>query len=185
MADINYLNRNAFLVIELLSHNSYYLRELAKKLDLVPSLVHKIISKLVSQKIVVVEKEKNRKYLRLNYGFPLTENILSLILVNNILNASAFKKIKKMKPIGMYLFGSAASGKIAEDSDIDLAFYFDFKPDSLKLSSLKRELSNELGRDIHLIIITNKKLEEMRKENIELLNQIKNKSIVLDGEMFE
>ena len=51
----------------------------------------------------------------------------------------------------------------------------------LKLSGIKRELSNELKKEIQLIVLTRQKIESMERENAELLNQIKNKSVVLWG----
>ncbi len=160
----------------------YYLRELAEKTGLAPSSVHKIMAKLELKKIVVVTKQKNRKIFSLNYNSPLATSILRTIFVHEITMARAFKNLVKLQPLGVYLFGSAATGKMTGDSDVDLAIYFKKKPDSLLISRIKRELSNQLKRDVQLITLTKSKVDSMEKEKTELLQQIRLKSIVLEGE---
>ena len=185
MNEIDFLGENAFRIIELLLEKKQYLRELAERTGLAPSSVHKIISKLVLKKIAFFEKQKNRKVFSLNYDSALTTSAIKILFVNKIISAKAFKKLVALKPIGIYLFGTAASGKITSNSDIDLAINFSKKPDSLLVSNIKRELSNELRKEIQLIILTKDKIVSMKKENAELLSQIKNKSIVLMGEAIE
>ncbi|MFH1586320.1 MAG: nucleotidyltransferase domain-containing protein, partial [Candidatus Diapherotrites archaeon] len=163
----------------------HYLRELADEENLAPSQVHKIMAKLASRKIVLAEMQKNRKFFSLNYSSPLTRRILSLMFINKITGSTAFKKFSKLKPKGIYLFGTAASGEITADSDIDMAVYFETKPNTLMLSEIKRELSNELKKEIQLIVLTGEKIDSMEKENTELLRQIKNKSMVLEGAAIE
>lgn len=185
MDRIDFLGEDSFSLIEHLLERKQYLRELAEDSKLAPSSVHKIMQALLSRKMVLAEQKKNRKIFRLNYDSPLTTGSLALIFINKIINSKSFRKLKKLKPVGVYLFGTAASGKMTADSDIDLAVYFEKKPDSFELSQIKRELSSELKREVQLITFTKAKLESMRKENTELLQQIKNKGIVLGGEMLE
>ena len=182
MGHIDFLNRDAFLLIELILDKNCYLRELAEKTGLAPSSVHKIMAKLAVKKIVSVENQKNRKFFSLNYGSPLTTSILRTIFVDKITGAKAFKSLAKLQPSAIYLFGTAASGKMTSDSDIDLAVYFKKMPDSLLISQIKRRLSNELRRDVQLIALTKSKVDSMEKEKTELLQQIRSKSIVLEGE---
>lgn len=185
MAGIDFLNKDAFRLLEPLLDKKCYLRELAEKTGLAPSSVHKMIALLSAKKIVVAEKQKNRKFFGLNYSSPLTASIMKTIFVDKITSAEAFKKLVKLQPFGIYLFGTAASGKITGDSDIDLAAYFREKPDSILISQIKRELSNELKREVQLIVLTKNKLDSMKREKTELLQQIRNKSIVLEGEEFD
>lgn len=182
---LDFLSENSFLLLDALTNKKHYLRELSEKAKIAPSSVHKIISKLVKRKMVFAEKNKNRKVFRLNYDSPLTTKAVSLLFINKIINCKAFSKLKKLNPKGIYLFGTAAKGKITADSDIDLAVFFEKKAYSFKLNEIKRELSNELKRQVQLIELNKNKVKEMRKEKIELINEIKNKSTVLAGENFE
>lgn len=181
MGNIDFLNEDAFRLLEALLHRKYYLRELAEKTGLAPSSVHKIMAKLILKKIVSVEKQKNRKIFSLAYVNPLTTSILRAVFVDKITSAKAFKSLVKLQPFGIYLFGTAASGKMTGDSDIDLAIYFKKKPDSFLLTGLKRELSSQLKRDVQLIVLTKSRVDSMEKEKTELLHQIRDKSIVLEG----
>ncbi|MBU0662228.1 MAG: nucleotidyltransferase domain-containing protein [Candidatus Diapherotrites archaeon] len=182
MAGIDFLNKDAFRLLELLLDKKYYLRELAEKTGMAPSSVHNIIALLAARKIVIAESQKNRKFFRLNYGSPLTASIMKTIFVDKITSAKAFKKLVKLQPIGIYLFGTAASGKMSGGSDIDLAIYFEEKPGSLLISQIKRELSNELKMEVQLIVLTKTRVASMERGKTELLQQIKNKSIVLEGD---
>jgi len=182
MNNIDFLNEDAFRLLGLLLDRKYYLRELAEKAGLAPSSVHKIMKKLATKKIVGIAKQKNRKLFSLNYDSPVTTSILRTIFVSRVFGAKAFKKLEKLKPSGIYLFGSAASGKVTADSDIDLAVFFPKKPDLLLVNQIKRGLSNEIKKEVHLIVLTKSKIDSMEKEKTELLQQIRNKSIVLVGE---
>ncbi|MFH1256773.1 MAG: nucleotidyltransferase domain-containing protein [Candidatus Diapherotrites archaeon] len=185
MDAIDFLDKDSFLLIEKLLERKHYLRELAEAAGLSPSHVHKIVSRLESAGIVAVERQKNRKVFALNNESPLTRRLLSLLCVHKITFSRAYKRLEKMKPKGIYLFGSAASGEIRSDSDIDFAVFFERKTDSLKLSEIKRDLSNELKKEIQLIVLTPQKISSMKKEKTELLQQIRDKGIVLDGEALE
>ena len=185
MKSINYLNEASFAVLDALVRKRFYLRELAEELKLSVGFVHKIVSVLEEKKMILAEGQKNRKVFSLNYDSPLTRRTLSLVFLEKIVSTKAFEKLCRLSPKGIYLFGSASLGTITENSDIDLAIFFEKKADSLKLIQMKRELNNELGREIQLIVLTTQKIKEMKKQENELLNQIKNSSIVLLGERLE
>jgi len=184
MDKIDFLNKDAFAVLELLTKEKQYLRALAEKSGLAPSSVHKIMNKLSSKKIVLTEKIKNLKFFSLNYDSPLTTSILRVIFISKITECKAFRKLIKLNPTGIYLFGSVSKGKIMKDSDIDLAVYFRKKPDSILLTDIKRELSSELEKEIQLIVLTENKINSMKKEKTILLEEINN-SVVLFGEKLE
>ncbi|PIN98211.1 MAG: hypothetical protein COT90_05435 [Candidatus Diapherotrites archaeon CG10_big_fil_rev_8_21_14_0_10_31_34] len=185
MDKIDFLNKDSFDVLELLIKKKQYLRELAEKSGLAPSSVHKIMNKLYSKKIVLAEKTKNLKFFSLNYDSPLTASILRIIFISKITDCKGFKKLVKLNPLGIYLFGSTSKGKIMKDSDIDLAVFFRKKPDSIGLTGIKRELSSELEKEIQLIVLTENKINSMKKEKTLLLEEIKNNSVVLFGEELE
>lgn len=182
---LGFLDGCAFALLDLLMKRKHYLRELAEESGFSPSMVHKIMSRLEKEKMVLAESSKNRKSFSLDYSSPLTTRVLSLLAIHKLVSAGAFRKLLQMKPKGIYLFGTAASGKITADSDIDLAVFFDERPDAFLLSNVKRGLSNEIKTDLQLVILTKEKIEGMKKGNVELLNQIKNQSVVLFGELFD
>ncbi len=185
MNKIDFLNEASLEALKYLINGKSYLREIAEETGLAPSSVHKIMKKFLEKKIVVSEKTKNLKFFALNYDSPLTRSIVKLVFVNKILDSKAFRKLIKIKPSGVFLFGSAAKGTITADSDIDLAVYFTKKPDSFLVSAIKRELSSELKKEIQLVVLTPAKIDSMKKNKTELPNQIKNNSVLLFGEKIE
>lgn len=176
-----FLTDQSFALLELVSGKRRYLREIAEKEGLAPSTVHKTLSKLLAKKILLSENDKNRKIFRINTDSALAQAVMRTITIDRITSSTAFGRLAKMKPLGIYLFGSAAEGKMAENSDIDLAIYFSKAPNSLALSSVKRELSSSLKKEIQLIILTKERIKEMANDDSELLKEIKRKAVTLWG----
>ncbi|MHB1394828.1 MAG: type VII toxin-antitoxin system MntA family adenylyltransferase antitoxin [Clostridia bacterium] len=82
---------------------------------------------------------------------------MNLELINNIL-------IEKALAFIVILFGSAAAGRMREDSDIDLAFLSDKSLSEYEVFNIAQELSSALGRDIDLIDLS--KASTVFKANI-------------------
>ncbi len=59
--------------------------------------------------------------------------------------------INKLNPFLIYMFGSAATGEMRSDSDIDLAIYCDVPVDQYSLFVIAQEISDIVNRDIDLI----------------------------------
>jgi predicted nucleotidyltransferase len=53
----------------------------------------------------------------------------------------------------VFLFGSAASGKMTEDSDIDIGILFEYKHDFYEINELKSELNAILKREIDIAVL--------------------------------
>lgn len=185
MKATDFLDSNAFCILEALLGGPFYLRELAEKTGFAPSTVHKILMHFRQNRMVRVENAKNRKVFSLDPDSALASLAVSFWMADKILHSRAFAKLVQLKPSGIFLFGSAHSGKITLNSDIDLAVFFEKKPDSFKLSAIKSALGNELLREIDLIVLTKEKIKSMKEEKSELLNRIANQSTVLWGETID
>ncbi|MFH0954874.1 MAG: nucleotidyltransferase domain-containing protein [Candidatus Micrarchaeota archaeon] len=106
-------------------------------------------------------------------------------MTDKIIHSKAFAKLVQQKPKGVFLFGSAHTGGISATSDIDLAVFFEKKANAVELSKIKSQLSNELQREVDLIVLTKEKIANMKKQETELLNQIQNKSTLMWGAPLE
>lgn len=51
----------------------------------------------------------------------------------------------------VFLFGSAAAGRLTPDSDVDVAVLFEEKPDALRLHALQEDLASALQRVTDLV----------------------------------
>lgn len=175
-----------FKILEELAWNGRkHLRELAESLKMPASTAFKTLKKLEGRGMVNAEKQKNRKVFSINYESILANNVLRLAITQKIMQSKSLEMLKSLKPAGILLFGSAASGKITPESDLDIAAIFKNKPNVFKISEIKRELEKELKKETQLLTFNDEKLESLKKENQELYNQLHYKSIVLSGENIE
>ncbi|MEW6294674.1 MAG: nucleotidyltransferase domain-containing protein [Candidatus Diapherotrites archaeon] len=181
----DFLGANSLRVVEKLSSRPYYVRELAEELNMAPSTILSIAKSLIREGVIFSKREKNRLTLCLSFDSVLARRIVSFSITNKILHLAAFKKLIELKPRGAYLFGSSIEGNFSEKSDVDLCIYFEKIFDLLKVNSIKMDVEKALGREVQLIILTPKKIEEMRKSNSNILKEIIYSSIVLYGERLE
>ncbi len=74
--------------------------------------------------------------------------------MNNLLISRIRKALSKRSHI-MYsiLFGSAAKGRLREDSDIDIAIRFSSEPDIMELGEISSLIESVVGRAVHVIDI--------------------------------
>lgn len=179
---IDFIGRESFRILGLLTNGKLYLREISEKTGLPASTVHKTLAALEKNLVVKSSKNKNRKFFEPNYGSAFARSLLTALVVHNIMGAKEFRQLSKLGVRGIYLFGSCAEGRMGSDSDIDLAAYFEKKPDAELIGRIKRSLGSRLGREIQLIALSDEKLKSMEEGNVELLNRIKFKSIALAGE---
>jgi len=179
------LNPLAVRVLEELLNGKAHVRELAERAGMPASTAHKTLKALEKKKIVMSQAVKNRKEYSISQDSALANSVLRTIIIEKIMRTRSFGKLKKTRPQGIVLFGSCASGRITQDSDIDLAIFFKEKKDSFKISETKRMLESELKKEVQLITLNDEKLESFKKQNTELYNQMRYNSVVLFGEGIE
>lgn len=150
---INYLGENHFKVLNLILKRDFYLRELAEELKLAPSTTHKVINSLKENNILFENKKKNRTYFRVNYSSVLAREMIKTLFVNKILSSKSFKKLLKLKPKKVYLFGSAANGTLKQTSDIDMAAFFKKEPKSKIFSEIRMSFAAEFIRETDLFAL--------------------------------
>ncbi len=59
--------------------------------------------------------------------------------------------VEKLSPQFLYLFGSAAAGKLRSDSDVDIAFLSNNNIGDYEAFMIAQELASVIGRDVDLI----------------------------------
>ncbi|MGI5880550.1 MAG: type VII toxin-antitoxin system MntA family adenylyltransferase antitoxin [Syntrophomonadaceae bacterium] len=58
---------------------------------------------------------------------------------------------QQLNPYLIVIFGSAITGQLRPDSDVDIAFLSDRKIGSYQLFLISQKLADQLGREVHLI----------------------------------
>ncbi len=83
--------------------------------------------------------------------------------------------LERLSPYVIMLFGSAASGNMRADSDIDIAFLSDMQVKEYDLFLLAQEMAGYLGREVDLI--------DLRKSSTVMQAQVVGKGkLIYDGD---
>jgi predicted nucleotidyltransferase len=130
----------------------------------------------VSQFFNLLEEEGILKKERRKYKVLLdSPNVRAIKILLNIAKITeALEKHRKgwMTSVGIY--GSFAKGENTKDSDLDVWIVVDEYPEEREIARVGREISDEIGKHAHLLILTKKRIERLRKEDpifyCELLN---------------
>ena len=80
------------------------------------------------------------------------------------------------------LYGSWASGTNTHESDIDIWIKTDKDPSTEELNQLYNKLSNRTSSDVHILIITPAKLDDIKLNDPPFYNSLIKTSLILEGE---
>lgn len=144
--------RNDLNIIEILQKESDHIRNIAKKLNLVPSTVMRTLNLLQKENVVDFKKEgKNNKYflketLEAEIYLQLSENYKLLKISEQPNLRRIIKELKTSSSEELIiLFGSYAKNTATNTSDIDI--YIETNDSSLKqkLSKISDKLNIKIG----------------------------------------
>lgn len=170
---ISILTRNNIRIIKLLNKEKLHIREIADKLNISPSSVHKLIKFLKKQNALKEIKEKNRLVIELNQENEFLIQIKKIINFNDLINSKAYNKLKSLGKIGVY--GSFAKGTNDLGSDIDIWFLTNKK--ELELRPLLRQLELELGNKVNVLFLSDKKIKQLKTDDYEFYIRLKLTSV--------
>lgn len=136
---------------------------------------------LVSRFLKAMEKEdlllrKGLKYYKKN------TSLVKAIKVMLNLNILRWEEISPSWADSAALYGSWASGTNTYASDIDIWIKTDKTPSTEELNQLYDELSNKTSSDVHILIITPEKLEDIKLNDPPFYNSLMKNSLILEGE---
>jgi predicted nucleotidyltransferase/Trp operon repressor len=164
-------------ILKELIKKEYSVRDLAKQTNLSPAKISQFTKFFEKKNIIKTKKEKNTKKINLNTKNPLTRQILSTILFEQIINSKAIQKLfKKTSYIGIY--GSTTTGNVDSKSDIDLFAITKTKIDSLQKNLWKKEIENELEKEVDLKLFTKKEFLELKKEDSIFYQELNNSKTI-------
>ncbi len=108
----------------------------------------------------------------------LLNKIRQLINIYELQSHSSFKELKKHGSVGIY--GSFAAGKDTPESDIDLWIYTKNHVDVIKLKKVTRELEADFKREVKLLVLTDKKIKDLKENDPEFYFRLKLTSVGVD-----
>jgi predicted nucleotidyltransferase len=146
--------------------------QIAKDLELSKGLISNYFNLLVKEGIL---SRKGIKFVVEN-----NSKVKGIKIILNILKAdiSLFKKYKFVKAVGLY--GSCAKGTNTKNSDVDLWVKTD-KTSEDNLIKLSSELRKNV-ENIKILILDNKKIEHLKKEDVLFYHSLFFGSIILYGD---
>ncbi len=125
----------------------YYVRQLQSMFQVSVGSLHRELKHLEEIGILKSERQGNLKYYSINTDYPLFNELKGIVSKTIGVEGSLREIIKDIFGISVaFIYGSFASGKETERSDIDLFLIGEFDEDLLnkKLRSLEQYLAREI-----------------------------------------
>ncbi len=163
----------------------HHLRGIAKSLGMSAPRVKAELAKLESAGLVRKRHEGNLLLFSMNTESPIYEDMKRIFLKTEYLGNLIREELPgDGKTIYALIYGSFASGREMENSDIDLLIVGSVKEDSILRAIM--EVEKRTGREINYIIWTEEEFREKAEQGNSLLrNIIRNPVIMLMGDESE
>lgn len=158
---------------------SYYVNELAGLLALDPKNTHRKLEEFEASGILKSEFRGKQRYFSLNSGSVLLKEYKNIFLQTQGWEKQLAQDLKALNGLQQaYIFGSAASGKMGEQSDIDLLLVGSHSV--LAAGRLISRLQKKLGREINAVQMSPQELSAKKHaKNDFIMNIFKHKTIKL------
>ena len=150
---------------------NYYVRELARLLDVDAKNLSTELARLEGEGLFVSQVRGRQKYFRLNRNHPLYEEFRRIVFktigaVGQLRNALAHMRgIEEA-----YLYGSFARNQTDAKSDIDVLIVGE--PEAEKFEEVVRKLERQLGREINYTLMSPREFKSRRKKKDPFLEDI-------------
>jgi predicted nucleotidyltransferase len=141
---------------------SFYVNELARRFKLDSGNLTRKLRELESTGLLKSQRKGKEKYYSLNSQFSLLNEYRQIILKTVGIEAKLKQVIRLVPGVHRaFLFGSYASDRMDEASDLDLVVIGEHRALDLhrKIASIQKELS----REINLINLSSREYEKKRK----------------------
>lgn len=150
---------------------------LARVLNLSKGFASKFLRILEEEGLL---ERDGRKYIVKNTA--VTRTLKTFINTATLYEILMKNKRDWMESLGVY--GSFASGKNKEDSDIDIWVKVSKHPGEKEVAEVERELSDELRKRVHILVLTPERLERLKRDDFIFYCELKH-SVVIWGEGIE
>ena len=141
-----------------LNKNEIHLREIQRLSGLSVETIRRELQKLETLSLLKKRIDSNRTYYKANPNHPLYDDIHNIVLKTDGLKDIIQNALSSIDIDFAFVFGSFASGKTNEDSDIDL--FVIGKTGLREISKLIKEPSLKLQREINPHIMRLKEFNE-------------------------
>ena len=140
----------------------FYIRELERKINEEAKNISRELQNLETLGLLISEKHGNRRFYSLNENFFLYPELKGIIFKTTGVLGLLKEAVEKLKGIeAAFIYGSYATGKEVESSDVDLMIIG--KPDLTELNEVISGLEDKLNREINYMCFDREEYEERKK----------------------
>ncbi len=158
---------------EVFLRNEIRVTEISKDTNTSKGLVSRFLKEMEKEGLLL---RKGLKYYNKN------TSLVKAIKVMLNLNILKWEEISPSWAQSAALYGSWASGTNTDESDVDIWIKTDKAPSTHKLTQLYKKIRNRTSSEIHILILTPEKLEDIKLNDPPFYDSLKNNSLVLEGE---
>jgi predicted nucleotidyltransferase/predicted transcriptional regulator with HTH domain len=140
----------------------FYIRELERKINEDAKNISRELKNLESLGLLTSESQGNLKYFSVNEDFFLYSELKGIILKTTGVFGLLKEALTKLKGIeAAFIYGSYATGKETERSDVDLMILG--KPDLTELNEKISALEDKINKEINYMCFEREEFEERKK----------------------
>lgn len=169
--------RVKILKLLIFSMGEFHLREIARRTKVSAPYVKKELGNLKVLNLILESRKGNMKLFKINKSSPIFGELKRIFLKTEVLGDFLRESFVKDEISYSLIFGSFASGKESEASDIDVLIIGKIKEEEL-LETI-RNAEKETGREINYILWSEKEFLTKAKEKNHLLQDIISKPIIM------
>jgi len=161
--------------------NSFYLRELERKLGIPVSIIRKELLRLKEEGVFLSEKKGNLVYFRLNAAYPLFDELKSIVRKTIGVEGLIKDVVSRLKGIkAAFIYGSFAKLKEKAKSDVDLFIVGDI--DEAQLIRQLNNIEKTIKREVNYTIFSQKEYKNKKKKKDSfIMDLLNNPKIILTG----
>ena len=145
-----------------------------------PAAIHNNLRILGGFNLISIEKDKNQHLVIPNTDNFYYRSIMRLINYRKIQDCKAIRELEKLGVIGIY--GSYAAGTDEKSSDIDLVIFTEAR--EIEVRAAANKLSQQINKEINLLMLNQRKLDNLKKNDYEFYMRLKLQSIMFNGDIF-
>lgn len=174
-----FTSRARIKILKLLIFNpdEFHLREIARRTKVSAPYISRELENLKALNLILESKKGNMKLFKVNKSSSIFGELKRIFLKTEVLGDFLRKSFEKDEISYSLIFGSFASGKESEASDIDILIIGKIKEKEL-LETI-RNAEKETGREINYILWSEKEFLRKAKEKNHLLMDIMSKPIIM------
>ena len=86
---------------------------------------------------------------------------------------------------GIGIFGSWAEGTNTYESDLDMWIMVDPYPSEHELARLQKDIRTMAGVEVNMLVLTDEKVERIKRTDLPFYNSLVRTSIILKGESID